>query len=254
MGDGRSTVSDALRRLGFSVDRFKTGTPCRLHGLSIDFDALTQQNGDSHPPLFSFLSETLRSDPEEIFTLNPWGEAMFHVEQIPCWIGYTNETTHEIIRSNLDKSPMFSGKIEGIGPRYCPSIEDKVVRFADKERHQIFLEPEGRHTREFYVNGVSTSLPMEVQYAFIRSIRGLENAAIIRPGYAVEYDYCPPIPVASHPRDKEDRRTLLCRANQWHQWLRGSRGTRTSRRSQRCSQNCRKAPPSLWGATNPTSA
>jgi tRNA uridine 5-carboxymethylaminomethyl modification enzyme len=114
------------------------------------------------------------------------------VEQIPCWITYTTPQTHDIIRANIHKSAMYSGKIEGVGPRYCPSVEDKVVRFAEKERHQIFLEPEGRHTREFYVNGVSTSLPFEVQYDFIRSIPGLENAEIIRPGYAVEYDYCPP--------------------------------------------------------------
>jgi tRNA uridine 5-carboxymethylaminomethyl modification enzyme len=114
------------------------------------------------------------------------------VEQIPCWITNTNERTHEIIRANLDKSPMYCKVIEGVGPRYCPSIEDKVVRFAEKQAHQLFLEPEGRHTEEYYVNGLSTSLPFEVQFAFIRSIRGLENAAIMRPGYAVEYDYCPP--------------------------------------------------------------
>lgn len=117
---------------------------------------------------------------------------MFHVEQIPCWITYTNPQTHDVIRANLDKSPMYCGRIEGVGPRYCPSIEDKVVRFAEKDRHQVFLEPEGRQTREFYINGVSTSLPYEVQLDFIRSIVGLEKAEIIRPGYAVEYDYCPP--------------------------------------------------------------
>jgi tRNA uridine 5-carboxymethylaminomethyl modification enzyme len=117
---------------------------------------------------------------------------MFHVEHLPCWITHTNPQTHDIIRANLDKSPMYCGVIEGVGPRYCPSIEDKVVRFADKDRHQIFLEPEGLHTREYYVNGVSTSLPFEVQLAFIRSITGLERAEIIRPGYAVEYDFCPP--------------------------------------------------------------
>ncbi len=114
------------------------------------------------------------------------------VRQIPCWITHTNAATHEIIRANLDKSPLFAGVIEGVGPRYCPSIEDKVVKFAEKNSHQLFLEPEGRHTDEVYVNGVSTSLPFDVQYRFIRSIRGLENAEILRPGYAVEYDYCPP--------------------------------------------------------------
>jgi len=126
------------------------------------------------------------------FTLNQWVDGRFHVEQMPCWITYTNAQTHDIIRSNLDKSPMYCGIIEGVGPRYCPSIEDKVVRFADKDRHQIFLEPEGRQTGEYYVNGVSTSLPFEVQLAFIRSVSGLENAHILRAGYAVEYDYCPP--------------------------------------------------------------
>jgi tRNA uridine 5-carboxymethylaminomethyl modification enzyme len=125
--------------------------------------------------------------------LNEFREGLFHVEQIPCWITHTTARTHEIIRANLDKSPMHSGRIEGIGPRYCPSIEDKVVKFAEKSQHQLFLEPEGRHTREYYVNGLSTSLPFEVQYEFIRSIPGLEEAEIIRPGYAVEYDYCPPI-------------------------------------------------------------
>ncbi|MFM8457756.1 MAG: FAD-dependent oxidoreductase, partial [Chthoniobacterales bacterium] len=126
------------------------------------------------------------------FTLNRWFEGQFHVEQMPCWITYTNERTHDLIRANLDKSPMYAGIIEGVGPRYCPSIEDKVVRFADKDRHQLFLEPEGRQTGEYYVNGVSTSLPFEVQLAFIRSVPGLENAHILRAGYAVEYDYCPP--------------------------------------------------------------
>jgi tRNA uridine 5-carboxymethylaminomethyl modification enzyme len=134
----------------------------------------------------------LVKEPNDIFTLNPWGDESFHVEQVPCWITYTNPRTHDVIRENLHQSPMYSGKIEGVGPRYCPSIEDKVVKFSEKERHQVFLEPEGRHTREYYINGVSTSLPYEVQLDFIRSIVGLENAEIIRPGYAVEYDYCPP--------------------------------------------------------------
>jgi tRNA uridine 5-carboxymethylaminomethyl modification enzyme len=124
--------------------------------------------------------------------LNAFGNNMFHVEQIPCWITHTTARTHDIIRANLDKSPMYSGRIEGVGPRYCPSIEDKVVKFAEKEQHQLFLEPEGRHTQEYYVNGLSTSLPFEIQYEFVHSIPGLEQAEIIRPGYAVEYDYCPP--------------------------------------------------------------
>ena len=205
MGDSISTLSDSLLALGFDVKRFKTGTPCRINGRSIDLTHLEPQHGNNPPPCFSYLSGTMDEDAlptgpgsglpdggQPLFTLNHWKPEMFHVEQIPCWITYTNTKTHDIIRANLDKSPMYCGRIEGVGPRYCPSIEDKVVRFADKDRHQIFLEPEGRHTREFYVNGVSTSLPFEVQIDFIRSIAGLEKAEIIRPGYAVEYDYCPP--------------------------------------------------------------
>lgn len=192
MGDATSTLSDDLIRLGFDVERFKTGTPCRLNGKSIDFSSCEIQEGDTPPPLFSFRSHLEERGRNDIFSLNDWAEPTFHVEQLPCWITYTNQSTHDVINANLDKSPMYSGKIEGVGPRYCPSIEDKVVRFADKERHQVFLEPEGRQTHEYYVNGVSTSLPFEVQYEFIRSIPGLENAEIIRPGYAVEYDYCLP--------------------------------------------------------------
>lgn len=192
MGDAASTVSDSLRTLGFEVARFKTGTPCRLNGRSIDFSRCEIQTGDEPPPLFSYIADTIEAGKDDLFTLNPWGSKMFHVEQMPCWITYTSTKTHDVIRANLDKSPMYAGRIEGVGPRYCPSIEDKVVRFAEKDRHQIFLEPEGRHTNEFYINGVSTSLPYEVQYAFIRAIPGLENAEILRPGYAVEYDYCPP--------------------------------------------------------------
>ncbi len=193
MGDAVSTLSDSLRELGLIVERFKTGTPCRVLGRTIDFSKCQRQDGDSPPPTFSFFPEEWtdgdRGDP---FTLNHWAGGVFHVEQMPCWITYTNERTHDLIRANLDKSPMYAGIIEGVGPRYCPSIEDKVVRFADKDRHQIFLEPEGRQTGEYYVNGVSTSLPFEVQLAFIRSVPGLENAHILRAGYAVEYDYCPP--------------------------------------------------------------
>ncbi len=203
MGDATSTVSDSLHKLGFQVERFKTGTPCRINGKSIDFSKTETQHGDTPAPFFSYLADTLTRSPNDIHTLNghitgsdlPSGSsasAAFHVEQIPCHITWTTPKTHDIIRNNLDKSPMYCGKIEGPGPRYCPSIEDKVVKFAEKERHQVFLEPEGRHTHEFYINGVSTSLPYEVQLDFIHSIPGLENAQIIRPGYAVEYDYCPP--------------------------------------------------------------
>lgn len=191
MGDTISTLSDSLRDLGFEIDRFKTGTPCRINGRSIDFNQCQEQPADNPPPRFSYLSGVIPDD-DGLFTLNRWQSKMFHVEHIPCWISYTNERTHEIIRNNLDKSPMYCGVIEGVGPRYCPSIEDKVVRFADKTRHQIFLEPEGKQSNEFYVNGVSTSLPHEVQLEFMRSIAGLEKAEIVRPGYAVEYDYCPP--------------------------------------------------------------
>jgi len=192
MGDATSNVSESLKRLGFVVERFKTGTPCRLNGRSIDFSKCERQNGDEQVPKFSFMADTLKKGPNDLFTLNPWGDPEFHMEQIPCWITYTNPQTHEIIRGNLDQSPMYCGVIQGVGPRYCPSIEDKMVRFADKERHQVFLEPEGRHTHEYYVNGVSTSLPYEVQLNFLRSIAGLEKCEILRPGYAVEYDYCPP--------------------------------------------------------------
>lgn len=210
MGDSISTLSDSLRHLGFEVKRFKTGTPCRINSRSIVYTKCEEQPGDTPAPPFSYLSGIIDTEelawqnsrhpstgssgscPRNPFTLNQWGPNSFHVEQIPCWITYTNPQTHDIIRANLDKSPMYCGKIEGVGPRYCPSIEDKVVRFAEKDRHQIFLEPEGHHTNEYYVNGVSTSLPFEVQLDFIRSITGLEQAEIIRPGYAVEYDYCPP--------------------------------------------------------------
>ena len=192
MGDATSQVSESLKRLGFAVERFKTGTPCRLNGRSLDFSKCERQDGDMPVPKFSFMADTLVRGTDDLFTLNPWGDSSFHVEQLPCWITYTNPHTHEVIRANLDQSPMYCGVIEGVGPRYCPSIEDKVVRFAEKERHQVFLEPEGRHTLEYYVNGVSTSLPYEVQLEFLRSIPGLERCEILRPGYAVEYDYCPP--------------------------------------------------------------
>jgi tRNA uridine 5-carboxymethylaminomethyl modification enzyme len=192
MGDSVSSLSDSLRALGFEIGRFKTGTPCRLLARSVDFGKCEIQLGDEPPPHFTFLPELLDRNANDIFSLNGIQGGKFHVEQIPCRITHTNARTHAIIRDNLEQSPMYCGKIEGTGPRYCPSIEDKVVRFADKSRHQLFLEPEGRHTDEFYVNGLSTSLPFGVQYELVRSIQGLENAEIIRPGYAVEYDYCPP--------------------------------------------------------------
>lgn len=192
MGDTISTFSDCLRDLGFEVGRFKTGTPCRLLAASIDFSRCERQDGDTPPPRFSFRPDALEGGENELFTLNRVANGTFHVEQVPCWITHTTEETHAIIRDNLHLSPLYAGRIEGVGPRYCPSIEDKVVKFADKASHQLFLEPEGRHTGEVYVNGISTSLPFEVQYRFIRSVPGLEQAEMLRPGYAVEYDYCPP--------------------------------------------------------------
>jgi tRNA uridine 5-carboxymethylaminomethyl modification enzyme len=192
MADTSSGLSESLRELGFEVGRFKTGTPCRVNKNSIDFQKCERQDGDLPPPQFSFLPATLPLR-DDIFVLN---DPMFPVEQLPCWITYTTERTHQIIRENLDKSALYSGRIEGTGPRYCPSIEDKVVKFPDKAAHQIFLEPEGRHTEEFYVNGLSTSMPYDVQVDFIRSIPGLEKAELMRPGYAVEYDYFPPTQLA----------------------------------------------------------
>ena len=168
-------LAQRLRELPFRVERLKTGTPPRIDARSIDFSKLEAQPGDTPVPVFSFL-----------------GKAEEHPPQIPCYITYTNPRTHEIILGGLDRSPMYTGIIEGIGPRYCPSIEDKVVRFADRDRHQIFLEPEGLDTHEIYPNGISTSLPFDVQYALVRSMAGLENAHIVRPGYAIEYDFFDP--------------------------------------------------------------
>ena len=191
MGDAASSLSDNIRALGFESGRFKTGTPCRINGQSIDFNRLEIQEGDEPPPRLSFLSRIARGR-DDLFTLNFDADGMFHVEQLPCWITHTTPVTHEIIRSNLHRSPLYQRRIKGTGPRYCPSVEDKVVRFANKESHQLFLEPEGRHSDEFYVNGVSTSLPFDVQLALIHSVPGLERAEILRAGYAVEYDYFEP--------------------------------------------------------------
>ena len=177
------TLSARLKELQLPQGRLKTGTPPRLDGRSIDFSQCQEQPGDGMPggvneghlPVFSFM-----------------GSADLHPRQVPCWITHTNERTHDIIRSGFDRSPMFTGRIEGVGPRYCPSVEDKINRFADKDSHQIFLEPEGLTTHEFYPNGISTSLPFDIQIALVRSMRGLENAHILRPGYAIEYDYFDP--------------------------------------------------------------
>ncbi|ASJ26027.1 tRNA uridine-5-carboxymethylaminomethyl(34) synthesis enzyme MnmG [Laribacter hongkongensis] len=170
-----STLGARLRDYALPVGRLKTGTPPRIDGRSIDFSVLEMQPGDDPAPVFSFR-----------------GSRDMHPQQLPCWVTHTNLRTHEIIRSGFDRSPMFTGKIEGVGPRYCPSIEDKINRFADRDSHQIFLEPEGLDTHEIYPNGVSTSLPFDIQLAALRSMKGLENAHILRPGYAIEYDYFDP--------------------------------------------------------------
>ncbi|HZW36589.1 MAG TPA: tRNA uridine-5-carboxymethylaminomethyl(34) synthesis enzyme MnmG, partial [Candidatus Deferrimicrobiaceae bacterium] len=168
-------LSDSLRALGFSVGRLKTGTTPRLDGKTIDFSRTTRQDGDIEPVPFSFENSKITRP------------------QVPCYMTYTNAATHEAIRSGLSRSPLYSGVIQGIGPRYCPSIEDKVVRFSDKERHQVFLEPEGLRTAEYYPNGVSTSLPYDIQVKMLRTIPGLERVEIIRPGYAIEYDFVDPV-------------------------------------------------------------
>jgi tRNA uridine 5-carboxymethylaminomethyl modification enzyme len=174
-GDGTAeTLSDSLTGCGFQLARFKTGTPCRLNGRTIDFSKTERQPGDEKPRPFSFATERIAQP------------------QMDCHITYTNQAVHDLIRANLHRAPMYSGQIESRGPRYCPSVEDKVVRFADKDRHQIFLEPEGRNTWEYYCNGISTSLPKDVQQGMLRLIPGLENAEVMRWGYAVEYDYAPP--------------------------------------------------------------
>ena len=191
MADASSSLSDSIRALGFEAGRFKTGTPCRLNANSIDFASLEVQDGDEPPPRLSFL-ERVVGEKDESFTFNFDDAGMFHVEQLPCWLTNTTLETHNIISANLHRSPLYQRKIKGTGPRYCPSIEDKIVRFSHKSSHPIFLEPEGRHSSEVYVNGISTSLPFDVQLDLVRSIPGLERADIIRPGYAVEYDYFPP--------------------------------------------------------------
>ncbi len=170
-----STLGARLRELALPVGRLKTGTPPRIDGRSIDFSVMEEQPGDTPEPVFSYR-----------------GQRSMHPKQLPCWITHTNQQTHDIIRSGFERSPMFTGVIEGVGPRYCPSIEDKINRFADKDSHQVFLEPEGLTTHEFYPNGISTSLPFDIQLAAVRSIRGMENAHILRPGYAIEYDYFDP--------------------------------------------------------------
>ncbi|MGB7342636.1 MAG: tRNA uridine-5-carboxymethylaminomethyl(34) synthesis enzyme MnmG [Pirellulaceae bacterium] len=184
-GEGTTKgISGALQRLGFEIDRFKTGTPPRLNARTIDYARTEEQPGDEIPQPFSFLTGKLE------------------LQQLPCHITYTNNAVHDLIRQNLHRAPMYSGQVTSRGPRYCPSIEDKVVRFAEKDNHQLFLEPEGRETQEVYVNGISTSLPRDVQDKMFRMIEGLENASIMRYGYAVEYDFCPPTQLWSHLESK----------------------------------------------------
>ena len=204
MADASSTLSENLRELGFEIGRFKTGTPCRVNRRSIDFGKCKIQPGDEPPPRFSFFADEPQ-DIHDVFTLNDVSGTSFHVEQVPCWITHTNTRTHQIIRANLHRSPLYAGRIKGTGPRYCPSIEDKIVKFADRDAHHLFLEPEGRHTEEFYINGISTSLPYEVQLEFVRSIPALERAEIMRPGYAVEYDFFPPTQLFSTLETKKVR-------------------------------------------------
>lgn len=178
MGEKASTgLTASLEKLGFVSGRLKTGTPPRVDGRTIDYSTLVEQSGDPEATPFSFMSDRLPGD------------------LVSCWLTYTNPVVHDLLRTGFDRSPMFAGRIQGRGPRYCPSVEDKIDRFADKDRHQIFLEPEGRHTHEVYVNGFSTSLPEEVQFAALRRIAGLENVHMLRPGYAIEYDYFPPFQV-----------------------------------------------------------
>ena len=174
-GEGRAlSLSDSLRDLGFEVGRMKTGTPMRLNARSIDFERCQVQPGDDPPVPFSHFTDRITR------------------RQVPCWLTYSNDLTHQVIRGSLDRSPLYTGKIRSVGPRYCPSIEDKVVKFPHHDRHQIFLEPEGLDTEEIYVNGLSTSLPEDVQWRMVRTVPGLEEAEVMRPGYAVEYDFCPP--------------------------------------------------------------
>lgn len=196
-----NALAKRLRELPFNVGRLKTGTPPRIDARTVDFSAMQQQWGDDPTPVMSFI-----------------GSRDEHPEQICCYVTRTTEETHDIIRSGFDRSPMFAGNIEGVGPRYCPSIEDKVNRFSDKDSHQIFVEPEGLTTNELYPNGISTSLPFDIQLKAVRSIPGFENAHILRPGYAIEYDYLNPRTCAT-PWKPSSSRPVLCRPDQRHHRL-----------------------------------
>jgi tRNA uridine 5-carboxymethylaminomethyl modification enzyme len=199
-GDPPATsLAARLRELKLPVGRLKTGTPPRIDGRTVDFSVMARQSGDVPEPVFSFI-----------------GNREMHPAQLPCWVTHTNERTHEIIRGGLDRSPMYTGVIEGVGPRYCPSIEDKIHRFANKASHQIFLEPEGLDTWEMYPNGISTSLPFDVQLALVRSIRGMESAHILRPGYAIEYDYFDPRALKTSLETKAIHGLFFCGADKWY--------------------------------------
>jgi tRNA uridine 5-carboxymethylaminomethyl modification enzyme len=222
-GDAPSNaLAERLRALPFRVGRLKTGTPPRIDGRTVDFSRLETQPGDDPVPCLSLLGT-----PEQ------------HPRQVPCHIAYTGPATHDIIRAGLDRSPMYSGVIEGAGPRYCPSIEDKVVRFAERDRHQIFVEPEGLDSYELYPNGISTSLPFDVQLALVRSIEGFEQAHITRPGYAIEYDYFDPRDLHRSLETRALEGLVLCRSDQRHHRLRGSGRPGPAGRDQRRSAGCR---------------
>ena len=212
----RCALAARLREAPFVVDRLKTGTPPRIDGRTLDYSVMEEQPGDDPRPVLSFMGTP------------PTTRA-----RCSCWITHTSERTHEIIRGALDRSPLYTGQIEGIGPRYCPSIEDKVVRFAEKASHQIFVEPEGLDVAEIYPNGISTSLPFDVQLELVRSIRGFEQAHITRPGYAIEYDFFDPRGLKAYAGNQGGRRPVLRRPDQRHHRLRGSRRAGPARRRQR---------------------
>ncbi len=205
-----------LRELPVRVGRLKTGTPPRIDARSVDFSVMAEQHGDDPQPVFSFL-----------------GRRSEHPRQVPCHITATNERTHEIIRRASDRSPMFTGRIEGVGPRYCPSVEDKVFRFASRTSHQIFVEPEGLASNEVYPNGISTSLPFDAQYEFVHSIRGFEKAHLTRPGYAIEYDFFDPRDLKMSLETRLDSEPVFCGPDQRHDRLRGGRGAGDRGRNQR---------------------